>query len=224
VVQEERLGERARVLEDGSRDRQAGPGDEPRLARERLAGAVLRGPLDGLAAAEGLSRAAGPRDARELDDAAAAVDDAAPLRRDQPLPRRPPALLREGELDGVAEPGRDDGVGIQEQQQLSGRKRRAPVRRRREPEVLSGLDQGRPGRGLANRRERLGPGCVVDDDQLVAGSKLVGERAQRPANRLALVMGNDDDGECGQRQPSASRTRAVSPQLSASAIMPSRNW
>ena len=108
LVQEERLGEAARVLEALGGNSQAGAGDEAGLGAGRATGG------------DALSRPAGPRDAGEMHDAAAAVDHPAPLRGHEPLPGGPAAPLGERQLDRLPKARLDDGIGVQEQEELAG--------------------------------------------------------------------------------------------------------
>ena len=76
--------------------------------------------------------------------------------------------------------------------------RRAAVGAGGEAEVLTGLDQRRARRGLADGLGRPVRRGVVDDDQLVAVPELPGDRAKRRTHHVAVVMGDDDDRESGQ--------------------------
>ena len=187
VVEEELAREAAGALPPVTRDREAGSRGEPDLAGLGRGGGV-----------EPPARAARPRDAREVNDAALGVDDAAARGRHEAHPGSPAAIVVERAGDRGAKPLRDHGVGVEEQKQLARRAGGAGVAPRGEAEVGARLDQGGAGSELANRLGGAVGGRVVDDDQLVALAKLLDERRQRAPHRLPAVVGHDHDRETGQ--------------------------
>ena len=155
VVEEELRSEAAEALELLARNREARPGAEARLG-------IRVGLRDRLA------RPARPGDPREVDDTAPRVHELPPLGSDERLPRRPARAVGERRGDRLAPALGDDGVGVEEDQELALRLRRAAVARGRKAVVRLALDHTRAGRRIAHDLERLVAGRVVDHDQLVA--------------------------------------------------------
>ena len=141
----------------------------------------------------GFSGSARPGDAGEVDHPAAGVDHRPVLGRDQPLPRGPAAAVGERPLDRLAEARRRNGIRVEEAEQLAGGDRGAAVAAGGKAEVRPGFDHDRVRGQLAHRVRGPVGGIVVDDDQLVAVVELRGERGQRLARRLAVVVRNDDE-------------------------------
>ena len=164
VVEEERVRHLAGGEVRLARDREAGAGDEAGIGEpDRLA----RGELG-----ERLAGVAGPGDAGEVEDPAAGVDALAALRGDERLPGGPAAALGQRPLDPVAPAGLDDGVGVEEDEELAGRRLGAAVAGGGEAEVRAGLDHPRRRRQAPRLVRAPVGGGVVDDDQLVAVAKL----------------------------------------------------
>ena len=138
-----------------------------------------------------------PRDAREVHDAAACVDEAPLVHRHQPHPRRPAAVLDGGAADGVAEPGGDDRVGVELQEQVSAGAGRGRVAGGHDAFVRGHLDERRVRGELPHSLDGPVSGVVVGDDQLVPVAELGDQRWEAPLDHLPLVVGHDEDGEGG---------------------------
>ena len=143
VVEEEGLGHAAQV-------RGRGRGGASRQAPETKPGSsTRRSPL--AARVEGLARAAGPGDRGVVQDAASGVDRAAVVRGDQGLPGRPAPTVGVGGLDRLAPARLRNRVGVEQAEELPGRRVGAAVAGRGEPEVRAGLDHDRLRRQLAHQ-------------------------------------------------------------------------
>ena len=155
---------------------------------------------DGLAGPAGRQRLAGPTrpsDAGEVDDPAAAVDRPPAAAGDQALPGAPAAALDERQLDRGAPSPQRHGIGVEQADQLAGRRRHPPIAARGEAEVGAGLEHDRVRGELASGPCGGVGGGVVDDDQLVARPQLVDERGQRRGERPARIVGDDHGREGG---------------------------
>jgi hypothetical protein len=75
-----------------------------------------------------------------VDHPAPAVDDAASIGGEQRLPGIPATVLGQWQLDRVAEPGRDDRVGVEEEQEVVGSGPRSGIAGGAEAEVRAQLE------------------------------------------------------------------------------------
>ena len=182
-IEEEVVGEAAHLAPYVHAHGEAGARDEARVVR-------VPGQLR-----DGLVEPADPAEPEVVRLAARRVHALAPGQRDDPHPGRVRGRRAPQRLEAA---GRGDGVGVQEQQDVAGRRPRAEVDRRGEPQIAGTVDHAvdlgvaTDPRGAARGR------LVVDHDHLVAGGSLgadLGEQA-----REVLAVANDHDRQLHERR------------------------
>ena len=126
-----------------------------------------------------------------MDDVPAGVEQLRTVEQPQPRLHGADAVVRERRGEPTHRPGRRDGVGIQERDDVARQRGRAGVAPPAEAEIAPGPDEAYT---VALELERT---AVVDDDDLVC---LACEGVETPLQMVAAVVRDDDDPD-GQYAP-----------------------
>jgi len=175
LVHEQLLGEAAELGEGLSPDRQ----------RRSAGGGHVLEPLDAL---RGLAEPTGPRQAADVDDGSAGVEQVGPIEQPQTGHRDSDHRVVQRPRELCKRAVRHDRVRVEEHEHIADRLGGAAVAAAGEAEVLAGLDQAHPTLALRGSNRRIAP-TVVDDDHL----RLDWKRAQAAGERLARLVSDDDD-------------------------------